>query len=163
YDQVYIGSGNADALMRGNRIHDPLNPGASAIQLSAAPRARILDNDIFAAGSGVYLYSSGGLPDAVRIEARGNRIHDNTSYGVLHGSSAVIAGNSIFRNGGWAVSSTGEVTGNEIFANANGVNASTYVHGNRIYANTGVGVQDGTSVEANTIYSNTVGVQMTYF
>ncbi len=157
--QIYVGSGNADAVIRNNRIHGPISTSYTALYVYSAPRAQILDNEVYASGTGIYA-SAPSAADHVLI--RGNSVHDNT-YGIQTNGNDRVTGNTIFRNSSWGIYSAGEVDHNEIFANANGIYNATWAHDNRVYANTGVGIQDGILIERNAIYSNSIGVQMTYY
>ncbi len=100
---------------------------------------------------------------------RGNRIHDNTSYGINATGSVQIVGNTVYNhvgveNYGIVGTSSTTISKNVVRANTNGISVSgisNTVQGNRVYNNAGVGIAlvNGSSANQNVVYSNAVGIR----
>ena len=78
---VYVGSGNADAVIEGNAVHENT---AIGVYLVNSTRAQVVGNDIWGNGAeGIDAVFGGARVD--RIELVGNRVHNNATNGSRDG------------------------------------------------------------------------------
>ncbi|HYV35524.1 MAG TPA: right-handed parallel beta-helix repeat-containing protein, partial [Gemmataceae bacterium] len=105
---------------------------------------------------------------------RGNIVSNNPVGGIKTVGSVLVAGNVVSGStsagaAGVSLVNNGEVAGNVIFGNANGIiigsNNNSSVHGNRVYnnANDGIYADQNSPVFNNVVYSNNVGIHLNYF
>jgi parallel beta-helix repeat protein len=168
---VYVGSGNADALIEGNAVHENTQIGVCLVN---STRARVVGNDVWGnGGEGINATYGGALAD--RIELVGNRVHNNVTNGNRNGLQASgwvrVEGNEvwghtatgcsgIYASGVDAAVLTDEVVGNTVWGNYYGIySIQAKVADNVVWGNSVCGiVASYTEVSGNRVYNNATGI-----
>ena len=166
---VYIGTGNDDARVIGNRIHN--NGGVSSSQTGVyfeAARALIEQNEVYGQTIGINTFA---IPAGVANLAiiRNNTVRDNSSVGIRGYGNTLVTGNTVFGNtavNAVGIESTGgNITQNIVYGNYDGIRSAVInvtVANNRVYQNSHWGIQaSGTNnILGNNVYANAVGIQV---
>ena len=169
---IEIDSGNANATVSGNAVHDNGQYGGGVgIIVSDAPNAVIVGNDVYGnVSTGIQAFG-GNLSSSQEIQISGNHVHDNGGNGISASFFVLVSGNEISGTGaphfGLEIGIGAEASSNDVFNNVDGIRArGASVHNNRVYDNSDVGIEcDGTdyihlSVDSNSIYSNRTGIYL---
>ncbi len=158
----------SDSEMLSNRVGGLylLNTGAASVI-----RNEVANNF----GSNVVgIYVTNNLPGIVVIgdtnlnSGNGNRVHDNSWYGIYALGNVTVAGNAVYghlggSNYGIVTDYYPYIVGNVVFNNGNGIatNSQLGIKNNRVYGNAGIGIYANGNVleEGNVVYSNAIGIQ----
>ncbi|MEX2185792.1 MAG: right-handed parallel beta-helix repeat-containing protein [Pirellulales bacterium] len=167
---IYIGAGNPDARILGNRVHDNTGTTSAGIYAEAA-RARIENNEVFGELVGISTTYFGTVAD--RILVSGNRAHGNISIGIFGQNQVLVTGNTAYEHLaagaiGIQVRSTSQpivATENVVYNNNIGLLGASSnvvvqtVQNNRAFGNAvGIRVYGVSQVLGNKVYSNAIGI-----
>ncbi len=161
-------------LISGNEIYDHGDTGIYGPTINSV----ISTNDIHGNRYGIYsqFQNAAGIPN---LQIVGNRVHDNTDYGIWANSNQsnaiLVDNNEVYGHSGtgdvaiYAYGGT-EVTRNRVYGNYLGIATHSHdivplttIRNNRVFGNSFVAIQaDGRAqVEANYVYSNSIGINTT--
>ena len=155
-DGVYFN--NTSAAITNNTVFNQI--GTGIIVTGSVSGSVISGNTVFANTWGI---------NATNATVTGNLAHDNTNVGIWINNGAIAIGNTVWRqtaaNAAGFELSGGEIRGNAIYGNFNGIwirNSSNGVtDDNRIYSNTNVGIlidsAGGERIVNNLVYNNSNG------
>ncbi|HSB91145.1 MAG TPA: Ig-like domain-containing protein [Anaerolineales bacterium] len=153
-DGVYLRLTNDEARLRGNVVRNNTRTG---INLDQSYNSLVDGNDVYANMYGTAAnYATGSI-------FAGNRVHDNTNYGMNFAGAVTITGNEVYNhpNQGIYGGSSATISGNRVHHNATGIYGSaSIIEANWVYANSVVGIY-GTdnTVAGNHVFSNSIGIR----
>ena len=162
---VYIGQGNDDVRILGNRAFNNVSQGQLGIGIYVSGlRTLVENNEAFGQSYGIDVESNGSASTANWITVRGNVVHDNTVAGVYAINNGLVTNNTAFNQSG--ANAVGihvilaAAADNVAYNNTIGIisDRSTTSH-NRIYRNTvGIAGRMNGLIENNHVYSNSIGI-----
>ncbi|MEL6106827.1 MAG: right-handed parallel beta-helix repeat-containing protein [Planctomycetota bacterium] len=158
-----LGGGN---LYADNEVYDNSLYGIYTIlNVSSPTQQRVIGNHTYGNPTGIYAQTS---LSQERVLVSGNRVENNTTYGIQANGNIDVFSNQVFDNPGTGIyqQSTGSVAdGNVVHGNDIGIQAGSFsnrgdVFRNRVFDNATYGIWAfrSSDVVGNYIYSNSVGI-----
>lgn len=169
FHAIWVGRGNEQAQILGNRLHDN---GQGGVYMEYAGGATISDNLIYntvaGSGTGISLFTSSGITFGavtvrnndvsgsdfglsasgdLQVVITGNHVHDNRRAGISAAGNVQVVENDVHGNGpistdyGISVSSGAQALRNEVYDNGHGIfGIGATIEDNRVYHNLNIGI-----------------------